>query len=85
MLVVSVSPNLVGMNELKPEQIEYAVTSLCSLVEHRKMKQTDLEHGSRVSQSEISKILRKEPPPAWGMSRNGVKNYSKRARWARNR
>ena len=22
---------------------------------------------------------------SWGMSRNGVKNYSKRARWSRNR
>ena len=24
-------------------------------------------------------------PPSWGMSGNGVKNYSKRARWSRNR
>ena len=52
------------MNELKPEQIEYAVTFLRGLVEQREMKQTGLQNCSSVSQSEISKILRSEKNPS---------------------
>ena len=52
------------MNELKPEQIEYAVAFLRGLVEQREMKQTDLENCSGVSQSEISKILHSEKSPS---------------------
>lgn len=54
------------MNELKPEQIEYAVAFLRGLVEQREMKQTDLENCSGVSQSEISKILHGEKSPSLG-------------------
>lgn len=43
--------------ELKPEQTEYAVTFLRSLVDGRGIKQTELANDSRVAQSEISKIL----------------------------
>ena len=43
--------------ELKPEQTEYAVSFLRSLVESRGTKQTDLSNHSKVAQSEISKIL----------------------------
>ena len=45
------------MNELKPEQIECAVTILRDLVEQRGMTQTELARCSGVAQPEISKIF----------------------------
>ena len=48
------------MNELKPEQIEYAVTFIRNLVDKRGMKQIHLAGCSGVAQSEISKIFRGE-------------------------
>ena len=52
------------MNELKPEQIEYAVTFLRDLVDQRGMTQTDLGICSHVAQSEISKIFRSGKTPS---------------------
>ena len=51
------------MRELKPEQMEYAVTFLRTLIERRRIKQTNLAGDSGVSQSEISKIVHCEKTP----------------------
>ena len=52
------------MKELKPEQVECAVTFLRDLVERRRVKQANLVNYSGVAQSEISKILRREKAPS---------------------
>ena len=41
--------------------------------------------GSRRIRPGASVVELQTRGASWGMSRNGVKNYSKRARWSRNR
>jgi transcriptional regulator with XRE-family HTH domain len=52
------------MKELNKEQLEFAVGRLHQLIEFRGLSQTQLEQGSGIAQSTISKILKRAQDPS---------------------
>ena len=52
------------MKELSKEQVEFAVGRLQQLIEFRGLSQTQVEQGSGIAQSTISKILKRTQDPS---------------------